>query len=98
MHYRQAVAAELTAVIEHLTRIEEHTEACPSHRLDSFASLIERLTAIRADLEGECGLLAATRKAAELHARLAGSVWGLADPKYRSTLARLLGSHQANRK
>ena len=87
MQYRDFAARLLEDVILKLRTLDELTEVYPSHRLDLFEPLIIRLEAIRSDLLRDSGLLAATRKTGELRARLIGGIWGLDDPRYRSSLA-----------
>jgi len=98
MQYYEEAAAFLEAAIIQLRALDRLTEAHPSHRLDLLEPLSVRLDAIRSDLLRENGLLPAIRKTNELRARLIGGIWGLDDPKYRSTLATLLGSYQRSSK
>lgn len=88
----------LEETIEKLKALDALTEAHSSHRLDLLEPLTARLEAIRQDLLKENGLLPAMRKTNELRGRLIGGIWGLHDPKYRSTLAALLGSYQRSSK
>jgi hypothetical protein len=94
MQYRESAAALLEDIIVRLRELDRLTETEVSHRLDLLEPLTTRLEAIRQDLVRENGLLPAMRKTNELRARLIGGIWGLDDPKYRSTLAALLGSYQ----
>jgi hypothetical protein len=98
MQYRHEAAEILAQIIERLQALDRLTDAHPSHKLDYFEPLTVRLENIRADLLKETSLLPATRKTNELRARLIGGIWGLDDPKYRSTLAALLGSYQRQSK
>lgn len=93
MQYEREMTVLLEEIVGKLKAIDQATSACPSHKLDSFEPLIQRLTAIRDDLAHGNRLLPAIRKTNDLNARLAAAS-DLADPRYRSTLAALLGSYQ----
>ncbi len=98
MQYKESAAGLLEEIIARLRELDRLTETEVSHRLDLLEPLTTRLEAIRQDLVRENGLLPAMRKTNELRARLIGGIWGLDDPKYRSTLAALLGSYQRQAK
>jgi len=94
MQYREKAAALLAEAIVKLVELDELTKNTTSHRLDPFQPLVARLEAIRQDLQRESGMLPASRKTFELNARMLGGFARLADPKYRSLLASLLGQYQ----
>ena len=94
MQYRQKAAELLANIITKLVELDELTEKTNSHRLDPFQPLIARLDSIKQDLLRESGMVPAIRKTFELNARMLGGHARLADRKYRSLLASLLGQYQ----
>lgn len=93
MQYRQEAAGLLDEVIKRLTELDELSERCVSHRLGSMGPLRRRLEAIRDDLKAENRLLPAMRQTTQMITCLLEGP-DLRNPKYRSLLARLLGSYQ----
>lgn len=85
-------------VIARLRALDELTESTPTHRLERFTPLIDRLESIREDLCSDTRMRPAMRKTSELNARLSGGFSRLDDPKYRSLLGSLLGQYQRRTK
>jgi hypothetical protein len=98
MQYRIEAAQILENVIELLLQLDRLTDSYRSHRLEKLQPLTARLAQIRDDLREETGMLPAMQKTGELCSRLIGGNWGVNDKHYRSTLARILGSHQKHPK
>jgi hypothetical protein len=94
MQYREEIANRLRVVVQALREIDDISRNTPSHRLDYLEPVQLKFAGILSDLERDTGLGAATAKVAELNARLSHGFSRLADPRYRSLLASLLGSYQ----
>jgi len=98
MQYREEATKILSEIIERFRALDHLSESHSGQKLDSFEPLSVRLERIRTDLTIENRMLPALRKTNDLRTRLLGGMPGANDPKFRSSVAAILGSYQRTSK